>query len=185
MTTYKGLTDKNLNLNLIDLKDAWGNFRYLFQGTRLSFEMFLASVEKTGRQCEVNPIEYFKNVGQGKHISNVKEEIDKIIPSTELNPIKRAEIAVNFIEKGNHISVSEKQYMSDVINGKDHDRTMIYFLKKVINSEPFDPCVVVATPKEFKFLWKDEDKVILDGTDRAIVAVVVKQPLSVLEFSLD
>jgi hypothetical protein len=75
--------------------------------------------------------------------------------------------------------------VQDLKRGKDHDATMIYFLEKYLNDEPIAPCVVVKTSKAKDVFGENIEKVVLDGTHRAVVASILGLKLDVLEFSAE
>ncbi|MBI2414387.1 hypothetical protein HYV31_00880 [candidate division WWE3 bacterium] len=167
------------------IEEAFGNFKNIFNQPNLTIEAFLDKLNQTAHIIQVSPLDYFKNVGNGMNPDVQMVEIEKITPSSKTGPIERAQIAISYIKNGNHIGVSDEQYAKDLDKGKNHDATMLWFLEKIISSEPFDPCVVVLSNKANQLYGEGVNKVILDGTHRAVIAALVNQKLSIMEFSVD
>ncbi len=167
------------------LDEVCGNYDAIFKDSTLTREQILEKLVQTAEVIQVEPLEYFENVGNGMNVEAQREEIARAIPATLTDPIERARTAIAYIKQGQHIGVSHEQYLKDLERGKDHDATMIYFLEKVLNDEPTAPSVVVRTSKAKEVFGEGIEKVILDGTHRAAAAAVTGRTLDVLEFSIE
>lgn len=165
-----------------NLQEPYGNFKNIFKLKDFTYKDFLEKVNQTGKLLEVEIYEYFKDTGNGMNPTKQKEENDKIIDPTTTNTIERAQTALKFLEQGNHIGVSDEQFQKDLMHGKNHDETMKYFLNKIIANQELEPCVVVKTEKAKEVFGPNVNKVILDGTHRAVIASLCNFKLNVLEF---
>jgi hypothetical protein len=172
-------------LTLTNFEEPIGNFMQIFLEAEISREELKRKIELYGTIKKVAPLEYFVNVGNGMNPQTQKQEIDKIIPNEVLDIKHRAEIALKYLESGHHIGISQEQYERDLQSGKNHDTTMRYFLENILSGKGLEPCVIVETKRASEIFGVGIDKVILDGTHRAVIAATVNMDLEVLEFSAD
>lgn len=170
--------------NITDLEEPAGNFIRIFPELGLTRDEIKLKIELTGEIKSVKPLEYFEKVGNGMNPKSQVLEISKIIPDETLDPKQRARIALVYLDKGNHIGVSPEQFENDLKRGKNHDDTMRYFLERVLSDAQLEPCVVAVTKRAETKFGQGINKIILDGTHRAVIAAVLNIDLEVLEFQI-
>lgn len=187
MIMYTQLMDeaKKPDMPVSNIEEPIGNFVNIFPELNLTRDQVRRKMELTFTIKEVRPLEYFKDVGNGMNIETQQDEIAKIIPNVLVDQKHRAKMALDYLDKGNHIGVSNEQYEKDLAKGKNHDETMRFFLEKILSGEKLEPCVVVTTNLAETKFGNGINKVILDGTHRAVAASLADSTLEVLEFSAD
>ncbi len=136
----------------------------------------------------VDPLHYSINVANGMNVNDAANEIN-ILPDpirhTE-NPQQRALGTIKYIQDGAHLGVSEKMFKADLLQGKNHDDTMIYLLTLISDGKTLPPAFVAKYSKVAE-QYEDTklEKIILDGTHRMMASAVTKTKQAVIEIDMD
>ncbi len=170
------------------LDEAHGNFNDIFEDADLTFKDFLKCLDGNIEVILDDPLHYSINVANGMDVNSATNEINALpdwIRHTK-NPQQRAMEAIKYIEGEAHLGVSEEMFKADLLQGKNHDDTMIYLLSLIAEGKTLPPAFVAKYSKVSE-KYKDTklEKIILDGTHRMMASAVTKTKQAVIEIDMD
>ena len=176
----------SLRLLTNTLDEAHGNFGK----DKISFEKFVSSLADETFEVQVksvDPLEYFSDIGNIASVESLQKERDELPAEIRAisNPKERAARLINYIDEDHHVGVDHDMFVRDLERGKDHNATMRYLLGFIARGEALNPGFVgrfVGVREKYGVSKTGE---ALDGTHRAVAALVTGEKYFVIEVNMD
>ncbi len=193
--------DKLLDLVLATLDEAHGNFNEIFPENKVPWQKFIKGLEANPDYINIvriEPLDYYQDVGNGMNptitrasIEAVTEELKKRNPdladdylSGDSSRIVRAADAI--IQSDLFYYFIDKEMIDQEVGASGHHHVITSMNKLDYIRKGYElPPVFIAKFRGVSEKFDGKQKVILDGTHRALVSAIVKRPQYVAEIDMD
>lgn len=189
--------------NLADsLDESSANFNSIFPEHRISWHRFLEFLQQNPQVIEVKvvePLEYFKDVGNGMSPEQERASIEKTRRDLQTKDPELAEgllsedkttavnTALRLINDPTYVyTILDKTQVEEGLRHRyDHIAVTRFHLEQLAKGYALSPAVVIRfSPSEEKF-GPGITKTILDGTHRALATTYARRELFVMEIDMN
>src|SRR3989338_600700 len=193
--------DDFLDRILATLDEAHGNFNNIFPENKVLWQEFIKKLEASPdlvHIMRIEPLDYYKDVGNvmdpvvtHASIEAVTEELKRRNPEladdyVSNDPDKILRVAQTIVQSDHFYYFIDKEMIDQEMSSSGHDHIGTSMVKLGYMSRHYELApTFVAKFKVAAGKFDGKEKVVLDGTHRALVSAIAKRSQYVLEVDMD